>query len=67
MNTHWTNPMQISIAAFSPMLFFLPSTYLLIIPFPTLCPFHSCRNEPPPSFCLYAAVDSYHLTTTTAS
>ncbi|EYC03473.1 hypothetical protein Y032_0094g2781 [Ancylostoma ceylanicum] len=28
-------------------------TYLLINPFPTLYPFHSCLNEPPPSLYIH--------------
>ncbi|EYC22929.1 hypothetical protein Y032_0016g3022 [Ancylostoma ceylanicum] len=48
------------------MPFFLPYAYFLIIPFPTLCPFHLCLNEPP-TFCLHEPVDPYHLTTTTTS
>ncbi|EYC17588.1 hypothetical protein Y032_0030g2156 [Ancylostoma ceylanicum] len=35
----------------SSMLSVLSYAYFLIIPFPTLCPFHSCLNEPLTSFC----------------
>ncbi|EYC11808.1 hypothetical protein Y032_0049g1783 [Ancylostoma ceylanicum] len=43
---------------------FIPPLHYLLI---TVHPFHWCMNEPPPSFCLHTAVDSYHLATTTAS
>ncbi|EYC27216.1 hypothetical protein Y032_0009g581 [Ancylostoma ceylanicum] len=44
------------------MLPFHPYTYFLIISFPTLCPFHSCLNGPPPPSCLYTPIDPYHFT-----
>ncbi|EYC10576.1 hypothetical protein Y032_0054g2442 [Ancylostoma ceylanicum] len=43
------------------LLQFLPCTYFPIISFATLCPFHSCLNEPSPSSCLHTPVDPYHF------